>query len=118
DQVQALLISTPTSTHEELVIRAAEAGKAVFVEKPLEHDLGAADRVVAAVEATGTQVQVGFQRRYDPAYQQARRQIDTGRIGRIEGFRGVGRDTHPPSMEFLRTSGGIFLDMGIHDLDA
>src|SRR5690554_1885443 len=118
DSVRAVIISSPTPTHAELSIRALEAGKAVFVEKPLAHDLEAADRTVAAVRATGGQLQVGFQRRYDPAYQEARRQIDTGQLGRIEGFRGVGRDTRAPPVSFLATSGGIFLDMGIHDLDA
>lgn len=116
--VQALVISTPTRSHEELIMRAVEAGKPVFVEKPLAHDLAAADRIAAAVTATGTSVQVGFQRRYDPAHQQARRQIDAGELGRIEGFRAVNRDAAAPSLQFLTSSGGIFVDLGIHDLDA
>lgn len=116
--VQALIISTPTPTHEQLVLTAVEASKPVFVEKPLAHDLAASDRIVAAVRATGTPVQVGFQRRYDPAHQEARRQIDAGELGRIEGFRAVDRDTRPPALEFLKGSGGIFVDLGIHDLDS
>ncbi len=117
-EVQAILISTPTATHEQLVLAAVSAGKPVFVEKPLAHDLSASDRIVAAVRATGTPVQVGFQRRYDPAHQEARRQIDAGELGRIEGFRAVNRDTRPPALEFLKGSGGIFVDLGIHDLDS
>lgn len=116
--VQALIISTPTPTHEQLVLTAVEASKPVFVEKPLAHDLAASDRIVAAVRATGTPVQVGFQRRYDPAHQEARRQIDAGELGRIEGFRAVDRDTRPPALEFLKGSGGICVDLGIHDLDS
>lgn len=116
--VQALVISTPTVTHEQLVLAAVAAGKPVFVEKPLAHDLPASDRIVAAVRATGTPVQVGFQRRYDAAHQEARRQIDAGELGRLEGFRAVNRDTRPPALEFLKGSGGIFVDLGIHDLDS
>lgn len=117
-EVEAIVISTPTPTHEQLVLQAVEAGKPVFVEKPLAHDLPATDRIVAAVRATGTPVQVGFQRRYDPAIQEARRQIDDGELGRVEGFRAVDRDTSPPPLQFLKSSGGIFIDLGIHDLDA
>lgn len=116
--VEALVISTPTQSHEEIVMAGIEAGKPVFVEKPLAHDLAASDRIVAAVQATGVAVQVGFQRRYDPAHQEARRQIDAGQLGRIEGFRAVNRDTKAPPLEFLKASGGIFVDLGIHDLDA
>jgi len=116
--VEALIISTPTRSHEEIILAAVEAGKPVFVEKPLAHDLSGSDRIIAAVTATGTSVQVGFQRRYDPAHQEARRQIDAGELGRIEGFRAVNRDAAAPSLEFLTSSGGIFVDLGIHDLDA
>ncbi len=118
DDVTALVISTPTPSHEAIVLACIEAGKPVFVEKPLAHDLSASDRIVAAVNATGVPVQVGFQRRYDPAHQEARRQIDAGELGRIEGFRAVNRDTKAPPLDFLKTSGGIFVDLGIHDLDA
>lgn len=117
DDVQAVVVSTPTLTHEEVILASIEAGKPVFVEKPLAHDLAASDRIVAAVRATGVKVQVGFQRRYDPALQEARRQIDAGELGKIEGFRAVDRDTSPPPVEFLKGSGGIFVDLGIHDLD-
>ncbi len=117
DDVQAIVVSTPTRTHEQVVMSAVDSGKPVFVEKPLAHDLAASDRIVAAVRATGVQVQVGFQRRYDPALQEARRQIDAGELGKIEGFRAVDRDAEPPPTEFLKASGGIFIDLGIHDLD-
>lgn len=116
--VDAVLITTPTATHAELVARAAAAGRHVFVEKPVAHDLAAADRVVTAVARAGTLCQVGFQRRYDPAYVEARRRIEAGELGRLEGFRAVSRDPHPPVTEFLRTSGGLMVDLGIHDLDS
>ncbi|TVR90916.1 MAG: inositol 2-dehydrogenase [Trueperaceae bacterium] len=116
--VEALLITTPTPTHADVICSGAEAGKAMFVEKPLADTLAAADRAVDAVDAASVACQVGFQRRYDPAYIEAKRRIESGEIGRIEGFRGVGRDPQPPALEFLLTSGGLFVDMGIHDLDS
>ena len=117
DAVQAIVVSTPTRTHAEVVMAAITAGKPVFVEKPLAHDLHSSDQIVAAVRATGVPVQVGFQRRYDPAVQEARRRIDAGELGTIEGYRAVDRDTAPPALEFLKGSGGIFVDLAIHDID-
>lgn len=74
--------------------------------------------MVQAIEKHGVPCQVGFQRRYDPAYQRARALIEQGALGRLEGIRLVGRDPHPPSLEFLKSSGGLLVDMGIHDLDS
>jgi scyllo-inositol 2-dehydrogenase (NAD+) len=116
--VHAVLITTPTPMHASLVEEAARAGKAIFVEKPVADSLQSADRVVRAVQEAGVACQVGFQRRYDPAYQEVKRKIDAGELGRLEGFRGVGRDPAPPPLEFLKTSGGLMVDMGIHDLDS
>jgi myo-inositol 2-dehydrogenase/D-chiro-inositol 1-dehydrogenase/scyllo-inositol 2-dehydrogenase (NAD+) len=117
-QVEAVIISTPTATHARLTIEAVRAGKAVFVEKPVAHSLAAADEVIQVVEHAGAHVQVGFQRRFDPAYLEAKRKITAGELGKVEGYRGVGRDAYPPSTRFLLGSGGIFVDMGIHDLDS
>lgn len=115
--IDAVFITTPTPTHAEIICRAVRAGKAVFVEKPLAHTLQAAQRVVEVVRETGVPCQVGFQRRYDPAYQEAKRRLDNGDLGRVENFRAVGRDPFQPPLEFLKTSGGILVDMGIHDFD-
>lgn len=117
-QIDAVLVTTPTATHADLVCAFARAGKHVFVEKPVAADLASADRVVREVEAAGIQCQVGFHRRWDPAYREARRRIQTGEIGAVEGFRAVSRDREPPSLEFLRTSGGLMVDLAIHDLDS
>lgn len=117
-RLQAVIISTPTATHAELTIAAVKAGKAVFVEKPVAHNLAAADAVIQAVDQHDALVQVGFQRRFDPSYLEAKRKITAGELGRIEGYRGVGRDAFPPALHFLLGSGGIFVDMGIHDLDS
>ncbi|MCS7058885.1 MAG: Gfo/Idh/MocA family oxidoreductase [Meiothermus sp.] len=116
--VDAVIITTPTPTHAEVVEAAAGAGKAIFVEKPIAESLEAGRRVVAAVERAGVPCQVGFQRRYDPAYVRAKEMIEAGVLGRLEGIRLVGRDVHLPRLEFLKTSGGLLVDMGIHDLDS
>ena len=116
--ITAVLITTPTASHAELITQAAAAGKHIFVEKPLAADLAGATRALAAVEEAGVQCQVGFQRRYDPSYLEAKRKIEAGELGRLEGFRAVGRDAFLPPIEFLKTSGGLMIDMGIHDLDS
>ncbi|RIH85478.1 scyllo-inositol 2-dehydrogenase (NAD(+)) [Meiothermus luteus] len=116
--VDAVIITTPTPTHAEVVEAAAGAGKAIFVEKPIAESLEAGRQVVAAVERAGVPCQVGFQRRYDPAYVRARELIEGGVLGRLEGIRLVGRDPYLPRLEFLKTSGGLLVDMGIHDLDS
>ncbi len=117
DAIDAVFITTPTPTHADLIARAARAGKAIFVEKPVADTLEAAAEVVRIVEEAGVPCQVGFQRRYDPAYQEVKRRIDAGELGRIENFRAVSRDPAPPAIEFLETSGGLLVDMGIHDFD-
>ncbi|RDI95420.1 inositol 2-dehydrogenase [Meiothermus sp. QL-1] len=116
--IDAVIITTPTPTHAEMVEAAAQAGKAIFVEKPIALSLEAGRRAVEAVEKSGVPCQVGFQRRYDPAYVRAKELIEAGALGRLEGIRLVGRDPHPPGLEFLKTSGGLLVDMGIHDLDS
>jgi myo-inositol 2-dehydrogenase/D-chiro-inositol 1-dehydrogenase/scyllo-inositol 2-dehydrogenase (NAD+) len=115
--IGAVLITTPTPTHEALICRAAEAGKAIFVEKPIADTLEAGERVVRVVEASGVPCQVGFQRRFDPGYEEAKRRIEAGELGRLENFRAISRDPSPPPLEFLKTSGGLLVDIGIHDFD-
>ena len=116
-QLDAVLITAPTQAHAALIQRAAEAGKHIFVEKPLTATLAEAEDVVQVVQKTQVQCQVGFQRRFDPAYVEAKRAITAGELGQLLSFRGVSRDPSPPRLEFLKTSGGLMLDLGIHDLD-
>jgi myo-inositol 2-dehydrogenase/D-chiro-inositol 1-dehydrogenase/scyllo-inositol 2-dehydrogenase (NAD+) len=116
--VTAVIITTPTDTHAELIVTAAEHGKHIFVEKPLAHELAAGERALAAVEAAGVSCQVGFQRRYDLSLVEAKRRIEAGELGTLEGYRAVSRDPTPPSLNFLKTSGGLMMDFGIHDLDS
>jgi len=115
--VDAVVIVTPTGTHAELIELAARAGRAVWCEKPIASGLAETRRVLATVGAAGVPVQIGFMRRYDPGYRAAKARIDAGELGRIETFRAVSRDAVCPPPAYLATSGGIFLDLGVHDLD-
>lgn len=116
-RVEAVVIATPTSTHASLIEMAVRAGKAVWSEKPIALDITETERVVELVKTTGIPVQLGFMRRFDPGYVMAKERIESGALGRLETFRALSRDTYPPGLEFLRTSGGLFLDMAVHDLD-
>ncbi len=115
--VEAVVVVTPTSTHAPLIEAALLAGKAVWTEKPIAMELAGTERIARLWRETGLPVQVGFMRRFDPGYVQAKTRIDAGELGRIEQFRAYSRDTYPPSLDFLRHSGGAFLDMSVHDFD-
>jgi myo-inositol 2-dehydrogenase / D-chiro-inositol 1-dehydrogenase len=117
DDVEAVVIVTPTNTHAALIEEALRAGKAVWTEKPIAGDVAETARIVELWRESDVPVQVGFMRRFDPGYVRAKARIATGDLGRIEQFRAYSRDTHPPPLEFLLGSGGSFLDMAVHDLD-
>jgi len=99
--VDAVIVATPTPTHADLVEEAVHAGKAVFCEKPVAEDLARATALWKTVRASGVPFQIGFQRRFDPGYAEARRRIDAGEIGTIDQFRSVGRDPAPPPLSYL-----------------
>ena len=117
--LDAVVIATPTSTHQDLVIAAAEAGKAIFCEKPLALTLEENHRVLEAVARAQVPLQVGFMRRFDAAYQKAKALIADGRIGRPITFQSIGRDPFCPRREYAdpALSGGLIVDMAIHDFD-
>jgi myo-inositol 2-dehydrogenase / D-chiro-inositol 1-dehydrogenase len=115
--VEAVVIVTPTETHARLIELAFNAGKAVFSEKPIALDLSETTRVVRLAHERGASVQIGFMRRFDPGYARAKARIEAGELGKLETFRALSRDTYPPSLNFLESSGGLFLDMAVHDLD-
>jgi len=115
--VDAVMICTPTATHAPLVEAAAAAGKHVFCEKPLDLDLGVAARALAAAERAGIILQVGFNRRFDPSFRRVRNAVRDGEIGALCMLRVISRDPAPPPVEYVRDSGGLFLDMMIHDFD-
>jgi myo-inositol 2-dehydrogenase/D-chiro-inositol 1-dehydrogenase len=115
--VDAVAICTSTDTHADLIVAAAEAGKAIFCEKPVSLDLATVDRALAAVEAAGVPFQIGFNRRFDPAHAAVAAAVAGGEVGTPQLVRITSRDPAPPPIDYIRTSGGIFLDMTIHDFD-
>lgn len=115
--VDAVIIVTPTDSHADLIEGAARHGKAIFCEKPVALTLERTRQALATVEAAGAAFQIGFQRRYDPGYASARARLDQGALGQIDQFRAVGRDPAPPALEYLRVSGGLFLDQAVHEFD-
>jgi myo-inositol 2-dehydrogenase/D-chiro-inositol 1-dehydrogenase len=117
DDVDAVAICSSTDTHADLMVAAAVAGKPIFVEKPVSLDLAELDRALAAVERAGVPLQVGINRRFDPAHQAVHQAVASGAIGQPHIVRISSRDPHPPPLEYARRSGGIFLDMTIHDFD-
>jgi myo-inositol 2-dehydrogenase / D-chiro-inositol 1-dehydrogenase len=115
--LDAVAICTSTETHGDLIIRAARAGKNVFCEKPISLDLAETDRVIAAVDASGVALHVGFNRRFDPSHRAVRDLVASGDVGRPQLVRITSRDPEPPDMSYLEHSGGIFRDMTVHDFD-
>jgi myo-inositol 2-dehydrogenase/D-chiro-inositol 1-dehydrogenase len=115
--IEAVLIATNTNTHAFIVKDAAKAGKHIFCEKPLALDLGDIDDVMDTVKKTRVKLQIGFNRRFDKSFQRVREVVASGEIGRPCIFHIVNRDPEPPSLEYAKTSGGMFLDMSIHDFD-
>ncbi|WP_085524572.1 Gfo/Idh/MocA family oxidoreductase [Tuberibacillus sp. Marseille-P3662] len=115
--IDAVIIVTPTSTHGDMIKKAAQNGKHIFVEKPLTKSLEEADDVIQTVNENNVICQVGFMRRFDPAYYDAKKRIDAGDIGKPIYFKGITRDAGSPPAEFIKNSGGIFLDCSIHDYD-
>jgi inositol 2-dehydrogenase len=115
--VDAVVIVTPTTTHRGLVEAAAAAGKPIFCEKPLSISLDDALAAKAAVDRSGAFFQMGFMRRFDRGYVAARKRMDAGEIGQPMVFKATSRDPFRPSLDYLATSGGLFVDMGIHDFD-
>jgi inositol 2-dehydrogenase len=117
--VDAVVIASPTSTHRALVIAAAARRKPTFCEKPLALTLPEALEMREAVLQAGHFFQMGFMRRFDPGYAAARRQVAEGVIGTPVGFKSTSRDPHRTTLEYAdpRSSGGMILDMGIHDFD-
>ena len=117
--VEAVVIVSPTHTHRDVVLQVAERRMPTFCEKPLALSLAECREMQAAVERHGTFFQMGFMRRFDPGYAAGKRQVDEGKIGRPVVFKSTSRDPFPPSLEYANpaSSGGILVDMGIHDFD-
>ncbi|WP_372616940.1 inositol 2-dehydrogenase [Falsiroseomonas sp.] len=116
-EVGAVLIASSTDTHAELVIAAARAGRAIFCEKPIDLSLARVDACLAEVRKAGVPMLVGFNRRFDPDFSELQRRIAAGAIGSVEQVVITSRDPGPPSVAYIKVSGGLFRDMTIHDFD-
>lgn len=117
DDVDTVAICTSTDTHVDLIIAAARAGKAIFCEKPVSLDLEQVDRALSAVEESGVPFMIGFNRRFDPGHKSVRDAVADGTVGDLHVLRITSRDPAAPPPEYVAVSGGIFLDMVIHDFD-
>jgi myo-inositol 2-dehydrogenase / D-chiro-inositol 1-dehydrogenase len=118
EEVDAVVITSPTSTHAELIAMAVDAGLPVFCEKPIALDLESTRVVVDHVARAGALVQMGFQRRFDRGFREAHERVRDGRAGSLYVVRMAGHDPEPPHEGYVPTSGGIFRDLHIHDFDA
>jgi len=116
-EVDAVAICSSTDTHVALLIAAADAGKAIFCEKPVSLDLAEVDRALAIIATSGVPLQIGFNRRFDPAHASVRDAVVSGAVGDVHLVRITSRDPAPPPIEYVKVSGGLFCDMTIHDFD-
>lgn len=117
DDIDAVVICTPTDTHADLIERFVIAGKAVFCEKPVDLSLERVEACLKVVRAHNGRLMVGFNRRFDPHFRAVRAEIDKGSIGTVEMAVITSRDPGAPPVDYIKRSGGIFRDMTIHDFD-
>jgi len=115
--VDAVAICSSTDTHAKLIGEAAQAGKHIFCEKPIDHDLAKIDSALDVVQMAGVKLQIGFNRRFDPNFHRVYELVREGKIGVPHLLKITSRDPAPPPIAYIRVSGGIFLDMTIHDFD-
>jgi myo-inositol 2-dehydrogenase/D-chiro-inositol 1-dehydrogenase len=115
--IDAVVICSSTDTHARMITEAAAAGKHIFCEKPISHDLAAIDKSLEAVRRAGVRLQIGFNRRFDSNYHRVWEMVRSGKIGDPHILHITSRDPAPPPIEYVKVSGGIFLDMMIHDFD-
>jgi myo-inositol 2-dehydrogenase / D-chiro-inositol 1-dehydrogenase len=116
-EIEAVLVCSPTPSHAEFTEAAARAGKHVFCEKPIALDPERVRATLGVVERSGVKLQVGFNRRFDPTFARVRRAVVDGEIGDVHLVRITARDPAPPPAEYVQASGGMFVDMTIHDFD-
>lgn len=116
-EIDAVLICSSTDTHADIAVEAAEAGKHIFCEKPVDLTVAKIKKVIAAVEKAGVKLQIGFNRRYDHNFAEIKRLANDGKLGKLQTIKITSRDPEPPSIDYVKVSGGIFLDMTVHDFD-
>ncbi|MDR2647506.1 MAG: inositol 2-dehydrogenase [Oscillospiraceae bacterium] len=115
--IDAVLICSSTDTHAAISLEAIAAGKHIFCEKPIDHDIGKIKAVLNALADTSIKYMVGFNRRFDHNFRAVRAAVEAGKVGKVEIVKITSRDPNPPSAEYAARSGGMFLDMTIHDFD-
>ncbi len=115
--IEAIIICSSTDTHAQIISEAAEARKHIFCEKPIALQLNKIDQAIEAVKKSGVKLWVGFNRRFDPSFRKAKELVAKGTIGIPHLVRITSRDPQPPPISYVQVSGGIFLDMMIHDFD-
>lgn len=117
DSIDAIAICSSTDTHADFIVQAAQTGKHIFCEKPVALHLAAIDNALRAVERRGVKLQIGFNRRFDSNFRGMRDAIRNGDIGTPYLVQITSRDPAPPPLSYIKISGGLFLDMMIHDFD-
>lgn len=117
DGIDAVIICSSTDTHTQFIIEAAQAGKHIFCEKPIDLSLQRIDAALAAADKAGVKLQIGFNRRFDPNFRRVRDAVERGEIGQPHRLHIISRDPAPPPASYVRVSGGMFVDMTIHDFD-
>lgn len=115
--IDAVVIASATNTHTTFIMQAAQAGKHIFCEKPIDVSLARIDAALQAVRTAGIQLQIGFNRRFDANFRRVREAVVNGEIGHPHRVHIVSRDPSPPPIDYVRVSGGMFVDMTIHDFD-
>jgi myo-inositol 2-dehydrogenase / D-chiro-inositol 1-dehydrogenase len=116
-EIDTVIVCSPTDTHADVCIAAAKAGKDIFCEKPIDLDVGRVEEVLTEVEKAGVYFQVGFNRRFDPNFFKAKKAILDGEIGDVHIIKITSRDPEAPPISYVKSSGGMFVDMTIHDFD-
>ena len=116
-EVDAVVVATPTNTHYQVILDAAAAGKHIFCEKPIDLDIARIAEINRTVARRGVQLMVGFNRRFDPNFRKVYEMVREGGVGEPHILRITSRDPAPPPETYIRSSGGLFLDMTIHDFD-
>ncbi len=116
-EIEVVLICSSTDTHSKISLEAIEAGKHIFCEKPIDHDVNKIKEVMEALKKSNVKYQVGFNRRFDHNFMAAREAVKQGKIGELNVLKVCSRDPGAPPVSYIKVSGGIFLDMTIHDFD-
>ncbi|WP_369018762.1 inositol 2-dehydrogenase [Thermatribacter velox] len=116
-EIDAVLICSPSNTHEDYIMEAARNGKHIFCEKPIGSNLSKIEKALQVVEDNKVKLQIGFVRRFDHNHKKVHDAVKEGKIGEPWLVKITSRDPQPPSVDYLKTSGGIFFDMTIHDFD-